>query len=1010
MQRSPDEPIPQDSKKKESNSMPLHEPLVDLSIFDESNIEIDPHSLELLKKGDVEQRYAVVGYVKDKKLYLHFRPSFYEVKNSPPGITEEEKEKLLISQQPGAKKFKPENRVIAPPHGTTGVVHKSTNESVRERSKSLKTPLPGVESEIQIGLSFYKYSNDLNLLDWLSRSTRNWDIFRVNNLASVCFHFDSTQTTFVRPAYTSAFNLNRTLEQESFEKIIFAVRNKALQVRDSKELKSEHDKLLKQIRKDTMHPAFSEWEKIRDDKDKLAKLIMRTIYLASGMTGERDDYQGPNDAVIANAIEVAKEYKIPLNLNYIPENHQEYKLGQTALMQAVKANDPKSVDTLLLYDAKSTINIKDVNGNTALHLAILSENKEMAKKLILNSYIDINATNLAGFTAFNLALQTNKLDMFMDVQVLEKLIESKNYTALDQLILKSKIPIEDPIKLVLLVLRSRDETISDKIMKYLTEKEIDIPNEYLLNIFEKAILDSNKDVLDYLIERKANLNTAIKDGMLPIHLAIQNGDKEIIKFLLESKADINATNQDGMSPIHLAVQKSDKEILEFLLEEKANINAPNKDGMSPLHLTVENRDKKLMKVLIEKNADVDAKNSKGKTPISMAISETTITIVPLRKVLLPIADLVRKHQYDKIKKLIESYPNIFYMKDKNTEQGRTLLDYAVKSGHLDIVKLLINETKKSNSAHGERSNTIEHATRLAVKHSSKNDNQLEIAKFLINQSADEENIHPYQCAMRYRNEKINNLYINEKDKDGLTYIHYVIQKQDEDALEELIDNKANIDFNQYDADGMTPLHNAVKNNNLDLVKLLIKGKVDIDKPSANSETPLQFSKLYNNQKLIDYLIKKKATVQDEKKQNQNEENPQTTTFFKKNKDLIQKQLSLLIAYKGDDNKNEELNTKIKELQNVSEVFTKLQKNECTLDDAIGELETIIANLKNVSKMDTGGSTQGLFSRPEQPKSYTEGFVKDLLSNLKKEFQKPHDELDTPLRNEKKDKPAPGRSS
>jgi hypothetical protein len=72
-------------------------------------------------------------------------------------------------------------------------------------------------------------------------------------------------------------------------------------------------------------------------------------------------------------------------------------------------------------------------------------------------------------------------------------------------------------------------------------------------------------------------------GQTPLHVAAFNDHKDVAEFLLANKADVNAKAKNGSTPLHLAAAKGNKDIVELLLANKADINALDNEGWSPMH-------------------------------------------------------------------------------------------------------------------------------------------------------------------------------------------------------------------------------------------------------------------------------------------------------------------------------------------------------------------------------------------------------------------------------------------
>ncbi|MGD0801373.1 MAG: ankyrin repeat domain-containing protein [Terracidiphilus sp.] len=89
-------------------------------------------------------------------------------------------------------------------------------------------------------------------------------------------------------------------------------------------------------------------------------------------------------------------------------------------------------------------------------------------------------------------------------------------------------------------------------------------------------------------------------GQTPLHIAAFNGHKDVAEFLLANKADVNAKAKNGSTPLHLAAAKGNKDIVELLLASKAEINALDNEGWSPMHSAVVWNQKEIQDLLAAK--------------------------------------------------------------------------------------------------------------------------------------------------------------------------------------------------------------------------------------------------------------------------------------------------------------------------------------------------------------------------------------------------------------------------
>jgi len=87
-----------------------------------------------------------------------------------------------------------------------------------------------------------------------------------------------------------------------------------------------------------------------------------------------------------------------------------------------------------------------------------------------------------------------------------------------------------------------------------------------------------------LIERPQDLNLADNAGNTPLQIASLMGFEEIVKFLLENNADVDTRNIDKETPLIDAVENGHVEVVRLLLENGANPRLGNAKGDEPYEL------------------------------------------------------------------------------------------------------------------------------------------------------------------------------------------------------------------------------------------------------------------------------------------------------------------------------------------------------------------------------------------------------------------------------------------
>lgn len=97
-------------------------------------------------------------------------------------------------------------------------------------------------------------------------------------------------------------------------------------------------------------------------------------------------------------------------------------------------------------------------------------------------------------------------------------------------------------------------------------------------------------------------------------------------FLTEQHPQlIHFKGKDGLTPLHWAVNKKNTAMVNFLLEKGASPDVRSDKGNTPLHTAVYEEDLDMVKSLLEKGASPNMQNSKGNTPLHWAMRKLWFT-------------------------------------------------------------------------------------------------------------------------------------------------------------------------------------------------------------------------------------------------------------------------------------------------------------------------------------------------------------------------------------------------
>lgn len=226
--------------------------------------------------------------------------------------------------------------------------------------------------------------------------------------------------------------------------------------------------------------------------------------------------------------------------------------AETALHNAAKGGDLQKVKSLV--EQRSELNAKDEDGQTPLHVAIRSGNFDVAKYLCEKGS-DINATDGTGRTPLMRAAEAGVIQMVM---------QPFSSSATDG----GFKPYEGQLEMV----------------KFLVEKgaKLDTPNCDGATPLIAACDNGLPEIADFLIRKRANVNATVSSGQTALYLATFRGHTKIVELLLKNGANQNVAIQEegpgkGQTPLMVATGKGYPEIVKLLLKNKADVNA--KDGV-----------------------------------------------------------------------------------------------------------------------------------------------------------------------------------------------------------------------------------------------------------------------------------------------------------------------------------------------------------------------------------------------------------------------------------------------
>ncbi|XP_009870145.1 PREDICTED: nuclear factor NF-kappa-B p100 subunit-like, partial [Apaloderma vittatum] len=182
------------------------------------------------------------------------------------------------------------------------------------------------------------------------------------------------------------------------------------------------------------------------------------------------------------------------------------------------------------------------------------------------------------------------------------------------------------------------------VIKQLIEVIVSIPSQQIINISNNlqqtplhlAVVTKQPQVVQLLLQARADPTLLDRYGNSPLHLALQAGDEEMLRTLLAHLGSaapylLRLPNFHGLLPVHLAVKAKSLACLDLLVRKGADVNAVERQGgRTPLHLAVEMENLNMATHLVKKlGADINSRTFAGNTPLHLAAGLGSPTLTKL---------------------------------------------------------------------------------------------------------------------------------------------------------------------------------------------------------------------------------------------------------------------------------------------------------------------------------------------------------------------------------------------
>ena len=127
------------------------------------------------------------------------------------------------------------------------------------------------------------------------------------------------------------------------------------------------------------------------------------------------------------------------------------------------------------------------------------------------------------------------------------------------------------------------------------------------------------NLVELLIDRKANLDFINNNGDSPLIMAAYKGKKWVVSLLIEAGAKIDIRDRaSSATPLMIASYQNYYDIVDMLIDSKADINAVDMVGWTSLMSAAAAGNLDIIELLIDSAADVNLVNGDGDSALDIA--------------------------------------------------------------------------------------------------------------------------------------------------------------------------------------------------------------------------------------------------------------------------------------------------------------------------------------------------------------------------------------------------------
>ena len=251
-------------------------------------------------------------------------------------------------------------------------------------------------------------------------------------------------------------------------------------------------------------------------------------------------------------------------------NSSDGEVGGTALMWSIMGKH-KSIAKLLLKQPGIDVNVKDADGQNALHVALENGDSEVVKLILKTENVDVNCMDPVGTAPIHYAVREGNVNI---------------------------------------------------VRMFLTHRDVDVNlgcKDTGVTALMAAATQGRVEIVKLILAHpKVNVNLCDEKGRTALFCAAFTGTKKVLElFLADERLDATSVDATGYNVLHYAALANSADMVELIMNDprfSSLVNKPNKNGETAVMLAVHGcKHNAVTRLLRYPSVDLDLKNKNGQS-------------------------------------------------------------------------------------------------------------------------------------------------------------------------------------------------------------------------------------------------------------------------------------------------------------------------------------------------------------------------------------------------------------